>query len=1020
MRHSLALIFMLFLLTLILPVFVVEVESSSTSTHTLYAHAETTIIGNVNYYLFNLSSADGPATILSQSAASTGRKLMGRWVYPLNGIVSISSSTWTVTYRAMRSASATGVIAHCDIDILIRKSDNTVRTTIAANVANSPSITLTNAWETLTGTYDFPGYMVVDQTDYLEVAYYIEVTSPQSSKYVRLLVDDDTLPLTDQTKIENVIFTYPNQPPLASFVYSPAEPHAGETVTFDASASYDPDGSIASYQWDFGDGNVTTVGAPSITHVYENCGNYTVTLTVTDNEGGASSISKAITVINPSLLRLWADAGSYVGLHSDVWIHESWVVSGTVPAGGSLSFNLYIDAISNPYGADPTYDVYLAVAVNDTAQVASITVGPTTITTFTYGEVTWPNVAGGGTLSPHGVYPTWYALAPFGNVSSNHGYYTYPGDPYGPYYAYRAYIPVTITASATMNAGFKVHFDAQGVLVRGSTKPGHRNTNPFSHDLTFEGSLYVPPKADLSITKSGPEYAHVGDEITYTFTVSNNGPDRAVNVVVTDSLLGNIYGPKDLDSGASETFTVKYTVKVTDPDPLTNKATVSSDTLDPNTANNEASWTVDILHPAMKVTKTADKAKAYAGETITYTITVTNTGDCILYNIEVGDTLLGQIWSGTLNVCEIKTFTLTYTVGVGDPDPLRNTVTASGKDILGSLVTDEATAEVDLIAKICGYKFRDNNMNGVWDVGEPPVEGIKIELWLAGSKIKEATTGTDGKYCFDELNAGTYVLKEVLPANWVNTTFSSLSVTIRSGEVSEGNNFGNKEIEPLSVSIDPTTAKIKVGESVAFKSTVSGGVTPYKYQWYLNGTAVSGVTAPTWTFTPTLTGKYIVYLIVTDNASNTAKSNEATVTVAPPLTVSISPTSASILVGQSVTFTSTTSGGYPPYTYQWYLNNQQVSGATTNTWTFKPIAPGIYYVFLKVTDAAGNTAQSDTAKVTVSPVPVGGYSISLTKQTTQMLQTAIYTTVIILFGAITSFIKRKRNRFHFHHNEFTS
>ena len=492
-------VFMLFLLILILPFFVLQVESS-TSTNTLYAHAETTTIGGVNYYLHKLSSADGSVgTTLSQSA-STGRKLMGRWVYPLSGIVSIPASTWTVTYRAMKSASASSVVAHGDIDVLIRKSDNTVRTTLATDVANSPTITVTNTWQTLTGTYNWAAYTVVDQTDYLEVAYYIHVTTSKPSKSVKLLVDDSTLPLADQTKVANVIFAYPNQAPVASFTYSPAEPRAEQIVTFNASASYDPDGNIVTYRWDFGDGNITSVADPIITHVYENCGNYTVTLTVTDNEGLASSVSQIVQVINPSLLRLWADVGSYVGSNPDAWILESWIVSSDVPAGGSVSFNLYIDAISNPSGADPTYDVYLAVAVNDTAQVASITIGSTTITTFTYGEVTWPTVAGGGTLSPHGVYPTSYALAPFGNVSSNHGYYTTPGNPYGPYWAYRAYIPVTITASSAMNAGFKVHFDAQGVLKKGSTKPGYRNTNPFSHDLTFEGSLYIPPIVKYYLT----------------------------------------------------------------------------------------------------------------------------------------------------------------------------------------------------------------------------------------------------------------------------------------------------------------------------------------------------------------------------------------------------------------------------------------------------------------------------------------------------------------------------------------
>jgi len=82
-----------------------------------------------------------------------------------------------------------------------------------------------------------------------------------------------------------------------------------------------------------------------------------------------------------------------------------------------------------------------------------------------------------------------------------------------------------------------------------------------------------------------------------------------------------------------------------------------------------------------------------------------------------------------------------------------------------------------------------------------------------------------------------------------------------------------------------------------------------------------------------------------------------------PLSVSISPLSASIPVGQPVTFTSTVSGGYTPYTYQWYLNDTQVSGATMNNWTFTPTTLGTYIVHLKVTDAYNSTVQSQNALI---------------------------------------------------------
>jgi PKD repeat protein len=121
--------------------------------------------------------------------------------------------------------------------------------------------------------------------------------------------DDDgnytiTLTVTDDdgaTNSTSSLITVLNRPPFADFVYSPESPIVGETVTFNASSSYDVDGSIANYTWDFGDGNVTTTTNPIITHAYSSYGNYTVTLTVTDNDKDTASTTKSIIVKNPPI-----------------------------------------------------------------------------------------------------------------------------------------------------------------------------------------------------------------------------------------------------------------------------------------------------------------------------------------------------------------------------------------------------------------------------------------------------------------------------------------------------------------------------------------------------------------------------------------------------------------------------------------------------------------------------------------------------------------------------------------------
>jgi hypothetical protein len=128
-----------------------------------------------------------------------------------------------------------------------------------------------------------------------------------------------------------------------------------------------------------------------------------------------------------------------------------------------------------------------------------------------------------------------------------------------------------------------------------------------------------------------------------------------------------------------------------------------------------------------------------------------------------------------------------------------------------------------------------------------------------------------------------------------------------------------------------------------------------------------------------------------------------------PLSVSISPLSADILLGQSVAFTSTVNGGTPPYSYQWYLDSNPVSGATTDRWTFTPTTTGIYYIYLKVTDSDNTTAQSETARVTVTSVPVGGYSVSIRVE--PATKTLIpYSILMALFIAGFAAIKRKATK----------
>ncbi|HEC94548.1 MAG TPA: PKD domain-containing protein, partial [Thermoplasmatales archaeon] len=85
----------------------------------------------------------------------------------------------------------------------------------------------------------------------------------------------------------------PNEAPIAD-ADGPYEGKVNKPVLFDASRSYDPDGSIVSYVWDFGDGENGTGQNP--THSYSKADTYIVKLTVTDDDGGVDSTSTYVVV----------------------------------------------------------------------------------------------------------------------------------------------------------------------------------------------------------------------------------------------------------------------------------------------------------------------------------------------------------------------------------------------------------------------------------------------------------------------------------------------------------------------------------------------------------------------------------------------------------------------------------------------------------------------------------------------------------------------------------------------------
>jgi hypothetical protein len=106
--------------------------------------------------------------------------------------------------------------------------------------------------------------------------------------------------------------------PVGLFSY-PENISVNQTIVFDASESYDPDGVIVSYEWDFGDGTMATGGI--VAYIYRNPGSYMVVLQVIDNTG-------MLSVLNQSIMVTLAD-----GVSEDVFDTTGFVVLGLLFLG---------------------------------------------------------------------------------------------------------------------------------------------------------------------------------------------------------------------------------------------------------------------------------------------------------------------------------------------------------------------------------------------------------------------------------------------------------------------------------------------------------------------------------------------------------------------------------------------------------------------------------------------------------------------------------------------------------------
>lgn len=174
---------------------------------------------------------------------------------------------------------------------------------------------------------------------------------------------------------------------------------------------------------------------------------------------------------------------------------------------------------------------------------------------------------------------------------------------------------------------------------------------------------------------------------------------------------------------------------------------------------------------------------------------------------------------------------------------------------------------------------------------------------------------------------------------------------------------------PPSIFSPPTNRTVTQGQPVTFQVGADGSP-PLSYQWQRNTVDISGANSPTYTISSaTLADNGARFRCVVSNASGTATSNEATLTVTAPASITIEPSNQTVTEGQPATF-QVGAGGSTPLSFQWQRNQVNISGANSPTYTISnaTLADDNAKFRCVVSNVFG-TAISKEATLTVTPPP---------------------------------------------------
>jgi uncharacterized repeat protein (TIGR01451 family) len=217
----------------------------------------------------------------------------------------------------------------------------------------------------------------------------------------------------------------------------------------------------------------------------------------------------------------------------------------------------------------------------------------------------------------------------------------------------------SIASGRSATIAVKVKPRNDGAITNQAAVAGDDLKDPTSSNNVSNESTTVGPAADLSITKSdSPDPVGVGEPLSYALSVHNNGNLDATNVSLTDNLPpGLTYQSATpsqgtctqaagtvtcslggLANGADATVDIEVTPQA--PGTITNTASVRADEFDGNVANNSSSQSTTVLGLAdLAITKSGSPDPVGVGQTLTYTLTVTNSGPHVAPSVRTTDNL---------------------------------------------------------------------------------------------------------------------------------------------------------------------------------------------------------------------------------------------------------------------------------------------------------------------------------------------------------------------------------------------